>query len=108
MIKLKKKNHKIIRKYQKIKYRILEFIHLLKKNTYIYILGIVKISKDKYKIIHIKNFLIDDDSYKGYFINEQETSTNITLNDFTKWYFVEEDYNGNLLYLYNEKEKISL
>lgn len=84
----------------------------MKKNK-IYILGIVKLSKFKIKIIFIRNFNLCNVRYKGFFIDNFVTDNSILFDnfkkkDFNKWYRVEVDVYGNLLYLYYKNRSYNL
>lgn len=84
-----------------------------KKNKAIFLLSAVKINDSCFKISFIRDFKLLNQNYKGYFIDEKIVNNDflfITLNekDFNKWYKVEVDFYGDILYLHYKKRKISL
>ena len=79
----------------------------------IFFLSLVKISEYEYKISFIREFRLENENYKGFYIDSKNIKNNFIFknfktNDFNKWYRVEVDLFGDILYLYYKKWKIDL
>lgn len=76
----------------------------------IIILSIVKIDNFTYKLIYYKDIFLKNENYKGFFIEEKIIHNDILFRKikYQKRYKAIEDYEGNLQYLFNRKECISL
>lgn len=100
-------------KLKKFFYKIRSNFVKTKKMKSIYLLGIVKINENKIKLVFIKEFKFENYNYKGFFIEEKITNNYLFFDDFklknlNKWYKVEEDSYGDILYLHYGKRKINL
>lgn len=106
---IKEKNLGIKRKIYKIRSNLKKD----KNMKSIYLLGMAKINEERIKLIFIKDFKLENYNYKGFFIEEKVTCNYLFFDDFkikdlNKWYKIEEDSYGDILYLYYRKRKINL
>lgn len=79
----------------------------------VFFLGLVKISEYEYKMLFIRDFRLKNENYKGFYIDSKKIKNdfifkNFKINDFNKWYRVEVDLFGDILYLHYKKWKIDL
>lgn len=79
----------------------------------IFLLGIAKVEENQFKMLYFYDFKLINENYKGYFIESKFLFNNylfnkIEIKDLNKWYKVDTDYYGNILYLYYKKQKIKI